>query len=76
MELNFEEFNEVAKKLSAKHGQPEPDFFQCLTIRENVKADGREHGHLHCHSTAHDADMNETNNPKPCRGLLRELENK
>lgn len=75
-EDNFEEFNAIAKKLSAKHGEPEPDFFQCLTIRERVKTDAIENGILACHLTVYneETEVGDYENMRPCQGLEQHLE--
>jgi len=69
-ERNFEEFGEVARALSKKCGQPEPDFFQILTIRQRVIDDAIREGRLQCHSSVYDRDMNaHLTGSVPCVGL-------
>lgn len=71
---NYNEFNEVARQLSAKHGQPEPDFWQCLTIRERLKADGINRRQLACHVSVYDDQMNpDLGQAVPCVGLEQVL---
>lgn len=70
LETNFQEFNRLAERLCELHHQPKPDFWACTSIRENVKKDAIATGHLLCHSTVYDAQMNATpENGKPCAGL-------
>lgn len=71
LETNFKEFNAVATKLSIKEGQPKPDFFQCLTIRQRVVDDALSTGRLLCHSTVYDDAMNAVGDGKPCAGLSK-----
>lgn len=74
LKTNFKEFNEVAKKLSAKAGQPEPDFFQCVTIRRRVVADAIQNGGLLCHASVYDGEMNATKGGTACVGFLEHQE--
>lgn len=71
---NHKKFGVVAERLCAKFGQPKPDFWACLSIRENVKRDAIESRRLQCHCTVYDAQMN----PHPeasrlCAGLAAYL---
>lgn len=72
--MNHKEFGEVAKRLCKKFGQPEPDFWACLSIRESVKSDAINNGRLQCHVTVYDAEMNpHPEKSKPCAGLAAYL---
>lgn len=74
LETNFAEFAVVAEKLCAKFGKPKPDFWACLSIRENVKADAIKTGVLQCHATVYDAQMNpHPEGSRPCAGLALHL---
>lgn len=57
LKTNFKEFAAVAERLCKKHGQPKPDFWACLSIRNNVVSEAIESGQLQCHSTVYDSDM-------------------
>lgn len=73
-ETNHEEFSVVVKALSKHHGQPEPDFFQILTIRRRVVDEAVATGMLLCHSAVYDKGMNA--NPefaRECAGLIEHL---
>lgn len=53
---------------------PKPDFWACLSIRNNVKEDAIKSGHLQCHSTVYDAEMNpHPEKSRPCVGLANYL---
>ncbi len=74
LKTNFKEFNAVAERLCAKHGQPKPDFWACLSIRENVKNDAIKGKVLQCHCTVYDAQMNpHPETSRPCSGLAAYL---
>lgn len=72
LKTNFQEFNAVAKRLSAKAGEPEPDFFQCVTIRRRVVADAIANGGLICHQSIYDSEMNPTKEGSQCVGYLEQ----
>ena len=71
---NHKEFGAVAERLCAKFSKPKPDFWACLSIRENVKRDAIESGRLQCHCTVYDAQMNpHPEESRPCAGLAAYL---
>lgn len=72
---NHKEFGAVAERLCLKFGQPKPDFWACLSIRENVKNDAIQNRKLQCHCTVYDASMNpHPEASRPCAGLAAYLE--
>ena len=74
LETNFKEFNQVAEALCELHQKPKPDFWACLSIRQNVIRDGLESGHLLCHSSVYDSAMKaHPEQGRPCAGLARRL---
>ena len=73
--MNHKEFGAVTERLCAKFGQPKPDFWACLSIRENVKNDAIQNRRLQCHCTVYDAKMNpHPEASRPCAGLAAYLE--
>jgi len=74
---NHKEFGAVAERLCAKFGQPKPDFWASLSIRENVKRDAIKTGRLQCHCSVYDAQMNaHPEKSRPCVGLAAHLNKK
>ena len=72
--MNHKEFGAVAERLCAKFGQPKPDFWACLSIRENVKNDAIQNRRLQCHCTVYDAKMNaHPEASRQCAGLAAYL---
>jgi hypothetical protein len=72
--MNHKEFGAVAERLCAKLGQPKPDFWACVSIRENVKNEGIQNRSLQCHSTVYDSKMNpHPEASRPCAGLAAYL---
>ena len=72
---NHEEFGVIAKRLCARFGKPEPDFWDCLSIRASVVNEAIEHGHLQCHCTVYDAEMNpHPEGSMPCAGLENHIQ--
>lgn len=69
--VNFKEFGAVAKALSKKHGLPEPDFFQVVTVRQRIMDEAIATGSLACHSSIYNNKMNaDVTGATPCIGLL------
>jgi hypothetical protein len=70
LKTNFQEFNAVAKRLSAKAGEPEPEFIQFVKILRTVVADAIPNVGLICHQSIYDNEMNPTKEGSQCVGYL------